>query len=120
MGKFEGMLLLSDRFETLAPERARFSRWLLSDPDAYETRPLDFFEHTTPNLWFGTHRRTGERVIGFFNFEDVPQILSVDLGKFSDTPVRLVDVLDGEVLGEFSGEFTINVLEHSCRLLRLA
>ena len=28
--------------------------------------------------------------------------------------------LDGEVLGEFSGEFTINVLEHSCRLLRLA
>lgn len=115
-----GMLLLSDRFETLAPERARFSRWLLSDPDAYETRPLDFFEHTTPTIWFGTHRRTGERVLGFFNFEDVPQILSVDLGKLSDTPVKLVDVLDGEVLGEFSGVFTINVLEHSCRLLRLA
>ncbi len=89
-----GLLLLSDRFETLSPERAALSRRLLAEPDAFECRPLDRLKHTRPEVWLATHRLTGKRILGLFNFEDFE---------------RKIECIHGAA----------DVPAHSCRLLEL-
>lgn len=71
-----GMLLLSDRFQSLTPERRAYSELLLAEPDAYVAEPLDRMERTVPALWHGVHRKNGSEIFGIFNFEDVPLQLS--------------------------------------------
>jgi alpha-galactosidase len=39
-----GMILLSDRFSSLTPERMKLSQLLLAEPGIPDVRPLDFFE----------------------------------------------------------------------------
>ena len=65
-----GMLMLSDRFSTLKLERAALPIALLKDPDAYETRPGDFWSNEIPAVWSAKHRRNGSCEDGLFNFSD--------------------------------------------------
>ena len=70
-----GLKLLSDRFSTLEPDRAKLSRLLLSDPDRFQLRPLDRFEREYPAVWFGIDRINGKPALGIFNFyEEVLQL----------------------------------------------
>ncbi|MDR0932734.1 MAG: alpha-galactosidase [Victivallales bacterium] len=90
-----GMLLLSDRFESLTPERLKYSELLLREPDAYEAEPLDRMERTFPALWHGVSRKDHSDIFGVFNFENEPQELPcpwkpVDYARdiFSDEEVK--------------------------------
>ena len=74
-----GALLLSDRFETLIPERAALSKMLLADPDAYETYPLDRLERTIPAVWYAKRRDGKGALLGLFNVTDEPQAIPVNL-----------------------------------------
>lgn len=65
-----GMLMLSDRFSTLKPERAALPISLLKEPDAYETRPDDFWSNEVPAVWSARHRRNGTKETALFNFTD--------------------------------------------------
>lgn len=57
-----GLLLLCDRFESLAPERAELSKLLLRRTDAFrDVRPLDFRDSTVPSVWFGRFAETARR-----------------------------------------------------------
>ena len=65
-----GMLLFSDRFATLVPERAAFSKSLIADQDQYESWPVDALARPFPALWLGRHRGTGALLLGVFNLSD--------------------------------------------------
>ena len=71
-----GMLMLSDRFSTLKPERAILPITLLKEPDAYETQPVDFWSNGIPAVWCAKHRRTGAAETGLFNFTDTDRNIS--------------------------------------------
>ncbi len=106
-----GMLLLSDRFETLIPERAAYSKMLLAEPDAFVSVPLDRMERTVPAVWFARHRTEQRALFGLFNFEDVPQTVSAKL------PVR------GTMKELFSGK-TVETLPatlepHTCFVVEI-
>ena len=115
-----GMLLFSDRFETLTPERASLSKLLLSAPGMRQVRPLDFFEREYPAIWLSRNLETGKVLLGFFNFEDTPQELRVDryLVEASET-MALSDFMSGEAIGIHSSEIAVMVPAHSCRVLRV-
>lgn len=66
-----GMLLLSDNFLTLSENRAKLVEALLQDTDAFDTRPVDFWNTEIPSVLSAVHRRTGAKEIGLFNFSDV-------------------------------------------------
>lgn len=72
-----GMLLLSDRFETLIPERAALCRWLLEERDEYAVRPLDSFTSPIPSVWRAVSRRDGKTLLAFFNFSDTARKFQV-------------------------------------------
>ena len=72
-----GMLLLSDRFETLIPERAALCRWLLEKRDEYAVRPLDSFTSPIPSVWRAVSRRDGKTLLAFFNFSDTARKFQV-------------------------------------------
>lgn len=75
-----GLLLLSDRFATLDPERAGLARLLLEEQDAFEAvRPVDFFEREIPAVWSGVRRKDRKPVLGFFNLGETPLAVSADL-----------------------------------------
>ena len=65
-----GMLLFSDRFATLVPERAAFSKSLIADQDQYESWPVDALARPFPALWLGRHRGTDALLLGVFNLSD--------------------------------------------------
>ena len=67
-----GMLLLSDRFSTLTPERLAYSKMLLDDPDAFAAVPLDRMERTIPAVWYGVRRDGKGAICGIFNLTDEP------------------------------------------------
>lgn len=67
-----GMLLLSDRFSTLIPERLAYSKMLLDDPDAFKAIPLDRMERTIPAVWQGIRRDGKGTICGVFNLTDEP------------------------------------------------
>ena len=79
-----GMLMLSDRFSTLKPERAAMPIELLKEPDAYETRPGDFWSDGIPKVWSAEHRVTGVRENGLFNFaESAEEICGIEVSPHS-------------------------------------
>lgn len=118
-----GLLLLSDRFSTLAPERAKLSKMLLNDMDRFENaRPLDFFEMEYPALWLaGEKGKPGSYALGVFNLENSAQSIEVDLraidgtGKFSAK-----ELWSGESLGEVAGSFKTALRPHSCKAFLLS
>ncbi len=73
-----GMLLLSDRLETLTPERAELLRPLLAEPDAGECHAVDLWENTIPQQWLSINRKTGEKLLGVFNFSDGKESIHVE------------------------------------------
>ena len=115
-----GLLLLSDRFETLAPERTKYPKLLIREQDQFKTRPLDFFEREYPAVWYGVHKKTGQKVVGLFNFENEKRSLAIPLNEISrDTAFRINDLFSGEDEGSHTNRFEANVPAHSCRLFEL-
>jgi len=116
-----GMTLLTDRFSTLAPQRAELCRKLVAEPDAFTgTRPLDLFEREFPAIWCGRNRLTGVISVGLFNFADAPEALAVDFAQAGLSGKVLVrDHWTGEALGEYQGSYHETVATHSARLVDL-
>ncbi len=102
-----GMLLSGDRLDTLEPERLAWTIEMFSDPDAFETRPLDSWERTVPGVWLGIRRKTGELRLVIFNFEN--EECTFDLKQYN-LPEFCSD-LDGSMLGD-----TLTVPPHCCRV----
>ena len=112
--------MLSDRFETLTPERVELSKLLLADPGIFETRPLDFFEKEYPAVWLRRKKETGETLVGLFNFEDESRKIQLNLDKVEvDTTFEISNYLTGEKHGNLQKSFTVNVPAHSCRIFSL-
>ena len=115
-----GMMLLSDRFETLTPERVELSKLLLAEPGVFETRPLDFFESEYPAVWLRRKKETGEILVGLFNFEEESREIQVDLDKVEpDTVFEIKDYLTGEKFGNMQKSLLVSVPAHSCRVFSL-
>ena len=76
-----GMLLLSDRFSTLTPERLAYSKMLLDDPDAFKAVPLDRMERTIPAIWQGIRRDGKGTIYGILNLTDKPLSLPCPWGE---------------------------------------
>ncbi len=80
-----GLLLLTDRFTTLDPERAKLAKMLLEETDAFtEVRPLDRLEREIPALWAARRRSDGAPVLGVFNFEEEAREFQVDAALFTN------------------------------------
>ena len=115
-----GSVILSDRFETLTPERAKLSQLLLAEPGIFATRPLDVFEREFPAVWLRRKKSTGQILVGLFNFESEVCALSVDLDKIeTGKEFDLSDFRTGEKMGTIRKNFTMAVQPHSCRILNL-
>ena len=121
-----GLTLLSDRFATLAPEREKWSRWLVADRDGFDTRPLDFFEREFPAIWLGRRRSQAPMdqtcVLGLFNFADSATTLRVPLSQAGFAPGATVDLHDVWTDGGRGRAVTAveqSLPPHSCALLRL-
>ena len=115
-----GMLLLSDRFETLVPERAAYAKLLIRDQDRLQARPLDFFERSYPAVWLGVDKATGQRFVGLFNFDDGEQTLTIPLDRIDrDAAFRVRDRLADADLGLHRHELSLAVPPHACRVLEL-
>lgn len=118
-----GMTLLSDRFSTLSPERAKLSRLLLEKLDRFETRPVDFFESEYPSIWFGRDNGNksagGEFVLAFFNFEDTARHIDFDLKRIG---LKLGQALHGyefwarRRLADVSDDLAVDLAPHQCRI----
>ncbi|MBR0459701.1 MAG: alpha-galactosidase [Victivallales bacterium] len=109
-----GALLLSDRFETLIPERAALSKMLLSDPDAYEALPLDRLERTIPAVWYAKRRDGKGAILGLFNVTNEPQAIPVDLpleGKKLRELFSHRDVEELPALVEPHSVFAVEILD---------
>jgi len=122
-----GLILLSDRFATLAPEREKWSRWLVAERDSFDTRPLDFFEREFPAVWAGWRKGRAPaapaEVLGLFNFADSATTLQVTLAQAGFAPgaaVEVHDVWTGRFHSRAAGTLALEVPAHSCTLLRLA
>jgi alpha-galactosidase len=116
-----GMMLLSDRFETLTPERQELSKLLLAEPGIFDSRPLDVFDREYPAVWLRRKKETGELLIGLFNLEDE----AMELGFAADSIEKgsaysITDFRSGEELGKDLKSFSMNVEPHSCRILTLS
>lgn len=114
-----GMMLLSDRFASLTPERAKYSQLLLQKTDVFKTRPLDFMEHEYPAVWYAVNRETGDKVIGVFNFEEKSRQIEVDLNKVGGQAFAVKNFITGEDCGVKQGKFAIEVPAHSCKVISL-
>jgi len=117
-----GMLLLSDRFSTLTPERARLSKMLLNDLGRFEgARPLDFLDREYPSVWLArSGKNPGELALGIFNFEDHAQTITADLAASEDACNRKFTARDfwsGQNAGDISGPFDLK--PHSCKVFIL-
>ncbi len=115
-----GMMLLSDRFETLSPERAKLSKMLLAKPSIPDTRPLDIFDREFPAVWLRRDRDTDRILAGLFNLEDKDQELELDFDKVkSDVKFTVKDFISGEELQETNSKLMVTVAPHSCRIFEL-
>jgi alpha-galactosidase len=114
-----GVLLLSDRFSTLTPERAALSTMLLKAPDAFvETRPLDFLEREFPAIWFARSatRRTSYAV-GVFNFDPEAKSFTVALPLKGTFKAR--EFWSNQDIGEVVKSFSAEVPPHACKVFLL-
>ena len=115
-----GLLLLSDRFETLAPERTKYPKLLIREQDQFRTRPLDLFEREYPAVWYGIHKTTGQKVVGLFNFENEERTLAIPLDEISrGTAFQVRDRFSGKEEGTHTAVFETAVPAHSCRIFEL-
>ena len=116
-----GMLMLSDRFSTLIPERAALSKMLIKELDSIdETRPLDFFEREFPSLWLG-RKANGELVLAVINYDDKASF-KVDLSKAGVKPgskFTASELWAGASLGQLSSSFDVEVEAHSSKVITL-
>ena len=113
-----GMLLFSDRFETLAPERAVYSKSLIADQDQYVSVPLDSFRNKFARLWLGKHKVSGALLLGAFNFDDTETKEKLFRSDLKGDAV-LTDTVSGEKF-ELKGEsVTIPVPPHSVRMFKV-
>lgn len=116
-----GMMLLSDRFETLAPERAKLSKLLLSKPGIPDTRPLDIFDREYPAIWLRRSSGNDETLVGVFNFEDIDQDMVVPLSEIrKDAVFQLIDFQNGALLGNAQNNFVLKINRHSCKIIKIS
>ena len=109
-----GLLLLCDRFESLAPERAELSKLLLRRTDAFrDVRPLDFRDSTVPSVWSGRFAETGAPVYGFFNFGEEPRRFAI---RHDGPETAFKEHWSGQLLEADSGRIEAEVPPHGCRL----
>ena len=111
-------MLVSDRFSTLAPERAALSKLLLAQTDTFDTRPVDLFDRTIPAIWAAKRNSDGAPCIGVFNFEDEAQTIPVDLVSLFGAGVTLKDHWTGATILSDSGK--VELPAHSCMVLMKA
>ena len=114
-----GMLLFSDRFETLTPERAVYSKSLIADQDCYVSLPLDAFREAFPRLWLGKHKQTGERRLGVFNFDDSAAGTELFRSDLKGEAVMLTETATGEVFELKDNSISIPVPPHSVRMFKV-
>ncbi len=113
-----GLMLVSDRFSTLAPERAALSKLLLAQTDTFDTRPVDLFDRTIPAIWAAKRNSDGAPCVGVFNFEDNAQTIPVDLVSLFGAGVTLKDHWTGATLLSDSGK--VELPAHTCMVLMKA
>ncbi len=117
-----GMLLLSDRMDTLAPDRAQLSKTLLGQVDVNASaRPLDFFESAFPSIWLGLGKDGVSAFLGLFDFETAPRSFSVPLEKLGFARERIVgakEIWSGAKVDVSKGSVEAKVEPHSCALIR--
>ena len=113
-----GLMLVSDRFSTLAPERAALSKLLLAQTDTFDTRPVDLFDRTIPAIWAAKRNSDGAPCVGVFNFEDDAQTIPVDLVSLFGAGVTLKDHWTGATLLSDSGK--VELPAHTCMVLMKA
>lgn len=115
-----GMMLLSDRFETLNPERAKLSKLLLAKPSIPDTRPLDIFDREYPAIWFQRDAEAGRRLVGLFNFEPEARELVLEFARVeSGVDFEVKDFISGKVQEHSDRELRITVAPQSCRIFEL-
>ena len=113
-----GLMLVSDRFSTLAPERAALSKLLLAQTDTFDTRPVDLFDRTIPAIWAAKRNSDGAPCVSVFNFEDEAQTIPVDLVSLFGAGVTLKDHWTGATILSDSGK--VELPAHTCMVLMKA
>lgn len=113
-----GMMLLSDRFKSLTPERAELSKLLLRNPVIPNTRPLDFFDSEYPAVWL--RQDADKSYIGLFNLSDEERDIYVPLDKVAkDTVFNLTDFQTGTPLCQAEKRYAATLRPHSCQIIQL-
>lgn len=113
-----GLVLISDRFSTLAPERAELSKLLLAQTDTFDAYPVDLFDREIPAIWAAKRNSDGAPCVGVFNFEDDAQTLDVDLVSIFGKGVTLKDHWTGRTILSDSGK--VELPKHTCVILMKA
>ena len=94
---------------------------MIREQDLFRTRPLDLFDREYPAVWYGVNRKTGQKVVGLFNFEDREQVLAIPLDEIAEgSPFRVRNLLTRKDEGNHINSFAANVPAHSCNLFELA
>ncbi len=119
-----GMVLLCDRFSTLAPERTALSQMLLRDLGRFENvRPLDIFDREFPSIWLARNQsKPSEYALGLFNFDAVEQNLLVDFSKvhgLEQTRFTVKEYWTNTDIGLNNACLEAAVRPHSCKVYLL-
>lgn len=112
-----GLTLLSDNFKTLDEDRAKLSKLLLQQPDAFEdVKPLDRFERAYPAVWHAVCRKTGKKVVAFFNFTENSQTLQTTAQKLKLRSATFTDYWTGQKATMKDNCLVATVRPHACIL----
>ncbi len=112
----DGMFVLSDRMDRLAPDRLALLEQALRLRGG-RARAVDLFESDIPELLLC--ERPGERLLAVFNFSDHPVTRSVDLGRFGVRAGTASELWSGAELAVLDGWLRLQIPAHGNCLLRL-
>ncbi len=100
-----GMLLFSDCFPTLTPERAALSKELLASHGERKARPLDIFKREYPAIWLAETGK-GDKLVGLFNFNG-------EMHDFAEEVEALRK--SGQLVGLVCNREELKLAPHTCR-----
>jgi len=111
----------SDDLRTVPLQRIRMMQKCLP-PGNPPSRPLDLFERERPSLWH-VHCKKGTNawdVVGFFNFEDQPQEITLPLAKLgmdADVEALAFDYWEEKFRGVFREQISLTLAPETARIL---
>lgn len=114
-GTTDGMLILSDRVDTIPADRLRLLR-RAHDLLGGEARVVDLFEADLPETVVAT--RGAEVLVAVLNLADTPRKRSLDVGRFGVADGEVAEVLCGGTVTVAGGRADLGELSaHDCRVL---